>query len=104
MKDEKDMTVEELEKLEEEELEVDSSAFDVSEGVCKDCGEKLVRVVEDRNLLDGAITFHIVKLKCEKCGKEYLDLEQSDKYDFLLSLEKAVKGSKGLKVLAERLG
>jgi hypothetical protein len=104
MKDEKDMTVDELDKLEEADVQFEPSSRQANEGTCGDCGEKLVKIVEDRSLLDGAITFHIVKLKCEKCGKEYLDLEQADKYDFLLSLEKAVKGSKGLKVLAERLG
>lgn len=84
-------TIEELENLEEESLEIDRDAFEVNEGICKECGEKLVKVVENKSILDGAITFHIIKLKCLKCGKEYLDLDQAEKYDFLLTLKKALR-------------
>ena len=89
--EEDNMSLEELRKLREEKLEIERDAFEVNEGICKDCNEKLVKIVENRNVLDGSITFHIIKLKCMKCGKEYLDLDQAEKYDFLLTLEKAVK-------------
>jgi RNase P subunit RPR2 len=87
--EEKDLSVEDMKRLEEEKLEINAEAFEVNQGLCKDCNEKLIKVVENKNLLDGAITFHIIKLKCLKCGKEYLDLGQAEKYDFLLALEKA---------------
>ena len=77
--------------MEEIRIELDENAFEVNEGICKYCHERLIKVVENRNALDGTITFHIIKLKCPKCGKEYLDLDQAEKYDFALLLEKAVK-------------
>lgn len=89
--EEDNMSLEELKKFREEKLEIDNNVLEVNEGVCKDCNERLVKIVENRNVLDGSITFHIIKLKCMKCGKEYLDLDQAEKYDFLLTLEKAVK-------------
>ena len=88
---ENNFTLEELENLEEVKIEVDKNPFEVNSGICKRCKEKMVKIVENRNVLDGTITFHIIKLKCEKCGKEYLDLDQAEKYDFLITLEKAMK-------------
>jgi transcriptional regulator NrdR family protein len=76
-----------LEELEEVKFEVDESAFEVNEGICKDCNEKLVKIIEDRNVGDW-VTFHIAKLKCSKCGKRYLDFENANEYDLLLTLEK----------------
>lgn len=91
MEEGEDLTIEELDELEEVEIEIDENVFEVNEGICKECNEKLIKVVENRSILDGAITFHIIKLRCPKCGKEYLDLDQAEKYDFTLILEKAVK-------------
>ena len=88
---EDNFTFEELENMEEVKIEVDKNAFEVNSGICKRCKEKMVKIVENRSVLDGTITFHIIKLKCEKCGKEYLDLDQAEKYDFLITLEKAMK-------------
>ncbi len=101
MKDESGMSLEELKELRDEKLELDGSAFEVNEGVCKGCGEKLVKRVENRSILDGTITFHIIKLRCTKCGKEYLDLDQAEKYDLLLTFEKASKES--FEVLAKKI-
>ena len=89
--EEENLSIEELENLEEVSLDIDEEAFEVNEGVCKECGGKLIKIVENRSILDGTITFHIIKLKCQNCGKEYLDLDQAEKYDFALLLEKAVK-------------
>lgn len=86
-----DKAIKELEKFEEEKLEIDESSFEVNEGICKDCNGKLIKIVENRSILDGTITFHIIKLKCMKCGREYLDLDQAEKYDLLLTLERAFK-------------
>lgn len=85
------MTFEELKNKEEVKVDFDSSASEVNEGICVECGEKLIKIVENRSIPDGAITFHIIKLRCLKCGKEYLDLHQAEKYDFLFSLENAIK-------------
>ncbi len=97
------MTYEELKDIEEAEVEFDSDASEVNEGVCEECGERLVKIVENRSVLDGAITFHIIKLKCVKCGKEYLDLNQAEKYDFILALEKALKEKKSLEALSRKI-
>ena len=59
--------------------------------------------MENRDFLEGSISFHIIKLKCDSCGKEYLDLNQADKYDFLLTLERAIKNKIALKVLAKKI-
>ena len=91
MEEAEDMTISELEKLEEVDASIDEDASEVNEGICKECSGKLIKVVENRSILDGAITFHIIKLRCTKCGKEYLDLDQAEKYDFALILEKAVR-------------
>ena len=93
--------MEKLEKFKEENLEIDEGAFEVNEGFCEDCNEKLIKIVENRSILDGTITFHIIKLKCMKCGKEYLDLSQAEKYDFLLTLEKAFK--QPIKLLSKKI-
>lgn len=90
MEETEDLSTNELEKLEEVELEIEPSASEVNEGYCGECNEKLIRTVENISLLDGAISFHIIKLKCPKCGKVYLDLDQAKKHDFLLALKKAL--------------
>jgi|SRR3989338_8555075 len=103
MEEGKDMPFEKLNKFEEAELEFDNRSFEVAEGICKHCGEKLMNVVENKSILDGAITFHIIKLRCLKCGKEYLDLDQAEKYDFLLTLNKAVESKKALSFLTRKI-
>ena len=87
----KDMALEELEKLEEVDIEFDKSAGHVDNGNCPDCNEKFVKVVEDSEVFGGDVTFHITKLKCSKCGKKYLDLNNAEKYDLLLMLKKVFK-------------
>lgn len=95
------MTLKELEKLKKVKIEVDKTAFEVNNGICRKCNQKLVKVVENTSVLDGSMTFHIIKLKCGKCGKEYLDLDQAEKYDFLLTLEKAM--NQPLENLSEKI-
>ena len=89
--EEKDFNIEDLENFEESKIEFESKSNEVNDGKCMSCNEKLVKVLENRNLLNGAITFHIIKLRCPKCKKEYLDLDEAEKYDFFLLLEKAIK-------------
>jgi len=102
MKDENKMSIEELKTMKEEVLEINKEAFEVNEGICKDCNVKLLKIVENRSIFGGAISFHIIKLKCPKCGKEYLDLDQAEKYDFLLTLEKVSK-EKSLDILTKKI-
>jgi len=85
----KDMTLEELEKLEEVDVEFDKNAGHVEGGTCPNCNEKFIKTVDNRDALGGDVTFHITKLKCPKCNKTYLDLNNAEKYDLLLRLEKA---------------
>jgi uncharacterized protein with PIN domain len=86
----KDMTLEELEELEEVDVEFDKNAFRVEGGTCPNCDEKFVKVVENRNIGDW-VTLHFDKLRCSKCDKEYFDLEQGKKYSVLLMLEKILR-------------
>lgn len=86
----KDMTLEELEKLEEVNIEFDKDAGHVDDGICPRCNEKFIKVVENRTVGNWA-TFHITKLKCPKCSEVYIDLEQGKKNDIVLRLEKAFK-------------
>lgn len=91
MEEGENLSIEELENLEEADIEITNSASQVNEGICEECNEKIIKVVENKSMLDGSITFHIIKLKCPNCGKEYIDLDQAEKYDFLLTLQKAIK-------------
>lgn len=101
MKDEQRMSLQELESLEEIHFEIDKNAASVMEGICPSCDQKLIKYVDNKSLFDGLLTFHIIKLKCLKCKKEYLDLEEAKKYDLFLALEKMGK-NKIFALLAER--
>ncbi len=103
MEEGEDLSADGLGLLEQVDIDLESRAGEVNEGFCKECGGRLVKMVENRDFLDGSISFHIIKLKCDGCGKEYLDLNQADKYDFLLILEKAIKSKIALKVLARKI-
>ena len=84
-----DLSEEELEKFEEvKDIKIDKDSFKVNKGICPECNEKMDKVIENLNLFDGALTFHIIKFRCQKCDKEYMDLEEAEKYDLYLSLEK----------------
>ena len=86
----RDKKLEELESFEEANIEFDRNARHVEDGVCPHCHEKFVRVVEHKNV-GNLFTLHFIKLKCSHCGEEYLDLDNAEKYDLLLMLEKAFK-------------
>jgi len=101
MKEENKMSVDDMEKLEEVEIEVSKDAASVNEGICPSCNERMVKYIDNKNLFDGALTFHIIKFKCLKCKKEYLDLEEAEKYDLFLKLEKVGK-DKALELFAEK--
>jgi len=96
-----DMSLEELENLEEVDIEIDKNASQVDGGICPDCNEEFTKIVENRNI-NGWVTLHIIKLKCPKCDKEYLDLEQGKKYNLLLMLEKVFQ--QPINVLSKRIG
>lgn len=81
------LTLEELESLDEVDVEFDKDAGHVKDGFCPDCNEKFVKIIENKNIRNW-VTFHITKLKCPKCGRVYLDLEQGKKNDIVLILEK----------------
>jgi ssDNA-binding Zn-finger/Zn-ribbon topoisomerase 1 len=87
-----DLSEEKLNEFEEvKNFEVDEDSFKVSEGICPECSEKMDKIIENKNLFDGALTFHIIKYRCPKCKKEFMDLKQAEKYDFYLSLKKIKK-------------
>ena len=75
-------------KLKEIEMKLDEKAFRVDRAVCPQCNLKMHKIIETKSLFDGALTFHIIKLKCEKCHREYLDLEQAQVYDLFLTVRK----------------
>jgi len=102
MEEGEDLSFDELNQLEEARIDFDGETSGVNGGSCE-CGGELVKIVENRDFLEGSISFHIIKLKCDSCGKEYLDLNQADKYDFLLTLERAIKNKIALKVLAKKI-
>ncbi len=87
----KNLKEKELEKLEEVRAEITEDSFKVINGICPNCNAKMEKIIENKNLLDGAVTFHIIKFKCAKCKKEFLDIEQAQKYDLYLLLEKISK-------------
>ena len=75
-------------KFKEIEAESGKDAFKVDNATCPGCGIKMEKVIENKSLFDGSVTFHIIKLRCEKCKKEYMDLEQAAKYDLFLIMSK----------------
>lgn len=91
MKDENKMSIEELENLEETALEINEDALTVNEGICHKCKLKMTKYIDNKSLFDGTLTFHIIKFKCPKCSKEYLDLNEAQKYDLFLRLGKVGK-------------
>ena len=101
MKTEHKMSLKELESLEEFPFEIDESATQVIEGLCPICQQKLVRYIDNKSLFDGLLTFHIIKLMCLQCKKEFLDLEEAKKHDLFLALERMGK-NKIFSLVAER--
>lgn len=91
MKDESKMSLEELESLEETTLETNKEDFDVNEGICPKCNEKMKKYIDNKDLFEGTLTFHIIKFKCLKCNSEYMDLNEAQKYDLFLKLGKIGK-------------
>ena len=79
--------IQELEQAERVSLEINESSFSVDKGACPVCEKNLTKYIETRSLFDGSLTFHLIKFKCEICKKEYLDLNQAEKYDIYLKLE-----------------
>ena len=92
MKDENRMSIEELEKLNEFSLEINKNTININKGICPKCNKNMVKYIDNKSLFDGAMTFHIIKFKCLNCNKEYLDLDEAQKYDLFLKLEKTGKG------------
>ena len=86
-----DLNEEELDKLEEVNIKIDENSFEVSEGICPECNEKMSKYIANFNLFDGALTFHLIKFRCDKCKKEYLDMNEAEKYDFYLLMKKQPK-------------
>ena len=87
----KNLKEKELEKMEEVKVEINEDSFKVTTGLCPSCSLKMEKIIENKNLFDGTITFHIIKFRCGKCKKEYLDLDEAQKYDLYLLLEKFSK-------------
>ena len=77
MKEENKMSIDDMEKLEEVDIEVSKDATSVNEGVCPSCNKRMLKYIDNKNLFDGTLTLHIIKFKCLKCKKEFLDLEEA---------------------------
>ena len=91
MKNDSKMSLRELENLEEVKIEINKDKLNINEGICPKCNEKMTKYIDNKNLFEGALTFHIIKFKCLKCNKEYLDLDEAEKYDLFIKLEKIGK-------------
>ncbi|MBI2076328.1 MAG: hypothetical protein HYT72_03725 [Candidatus Aenigmarchaeota archaeon] len=89
-------------RYQEVKMKFAEKSFRVDKAVCPACGIKMQKVIENKNLFDGSLTFHIIKFRCEKCKKEYLDLEQAEVYDLFLTMEKRL-GKKPLGKVSETL-
>ena len=93
---------EELSELEEiRDMVIDKNSFRLGEGFCPECNEKMDKIIENKNLFDGAITFHIIKYRCTKCNKQYLDLEQAEKLDLFLIINRLSR--KPLSVITQNI-
>jgi len=76
-----------LEKLKEVEFKMDNGGA-LNKLVCQNCKIKMKKLITNKNLFHGSVTFHIETFKCENCGGEYLDLKEAEKYDLFLILKK----------------
>lgn len=88
--------------MEEVEFKVDKTSFEVEEGICPACGKEMTKVIENKSLFDGALSFHLIKFRCNLSGKEFLDLNQAKKYDLFLLLNK-ISSKKKLKDLTQNV-
>ncbi len=89
-------------KFKEIEAEFSKNSFKVDNAICTNCGIKMEKIIENMSLFDGSLTFHIIKLRCEKCKKEYMDLEQAAKYDLFLLMNKNL-GNKPLEKVSKAI-
>ena len=89
-------------KYKEIDVDINTNAFKVDNATCPNCGIKMEKIIENKSLFDGSVTFHIIKLKCEKCKKEYMDLEQAAKYDLFLIMTKNL-GNKPLEKVSKAI-
>jgi len=78
--------------MQEVEMKLDEKAFRVDKSVCPNCGLKMRKIIENKSLFEGSLTFHIIKFHCEKCDRQYLDLEQAQVYDLFLIFSKKFAG------------
>lgn len=91
MKDESKISLGEFEGLEEVKLDINKDTLNINKGICPKCDKKMEKYIDNKSLFDGTLTFHIIKFKCLKCKKEYLDLDEAQKYDLFLKSEKIGK-------------
>lgn len=89
-------------KLKEVEMNISRDAFSVDSSLCPTCGIKMEKIIDNKSLFDGAVTFHIIKFRCEKCKKEYMDLEQAAKYDLFMIMSKNL-GNKPLEKVSKAI-
>lgn len=100
----KNLKEKELEEMKEVKVKINEDSFKVTTGICPHCNIKMEKIIENKNLFDGAITFHIIKFRCNKCEKEYLDLNEAQKYDLYLLLEKfSKKPSRNIGEMVDKL-
>ena len=81
MEEYKDMPIEELENLEEAKIELDKDVSEVNEGICKECNEKLIKIVENRSILDGAIMDNSVNCITPLSELSFRDLKNIRVFD-----------------------
>ena len=75
-------------KYKEVKIRIKEKAFRVDKALCPHCGIKMQKIIENKSLFDGSVTFHIIKFRCGRCRREYMDLEQAEKYDLYLIMSK----------------
>ncbi len=74
--------------LVQEKIMIERGAFSADQGLCFHCKTLLVKHVERHYLRDQDITIPILFLRCQQCGKDYLNLAEAEKYQLFLRLEK----------------
>lgn len=90
-----------IEKLREVKFHLAKNSFSADKLKCGKCNINMKKVNDNKDLFNGALTFHITLFKCEKCGEEYLDLKQAEAYDLFLTMSKIQ--NKPLKLVSKSL-
>ena len=61
--------------MEEVKVEINEDSFKVTTGLCPNCNLKMEKIIENKNLFDGTITFHIIRPEIKYPNPKYPEIK-----------------------------